>query len=118
MTTFRTKKNEREYKKEKLLSKKNKKCALCEKESIKEFKYWRVVQNEFPYDYIASLHNMLVTKRHVSRNYLNKVEKKELEKIHKSYFDTTYDCVIQSTIKTQSLPQHFHLHLIVNKERH
>ncbi len=90
-------------------------CALCEKKSIKNFKFWKLTENSFPYDRIAKTHHMLVSIRHVSGEKLNEEELEELKIIKKSLVDAEYDWIIEAAHKNQSIPDHFHLHLIVGK---
>lgn len=93
-------------------------CALCEKETIVEdFSLWKIVENIFPYDAIASLHHMIASKRHVKEADLIKEEIEELAKIKREYIMKRYDNIIESTHRTISIPSHFHLHLILVKDR-
>lgn len=90
-------------------------CKLCEKESLKEFKHWRIMVNDFPYDLIAKAHNMIVPKRHVDEKGLLEEERRELEDIKNSYIHDEYAFMIEATHRKKSIPDHFHLHLIVSK---
>ena len=94
---------------------KDEKCPLCEKESIKKFKYWRIVNNDFPYDMIAKIHHMIIPIRHVTFTVLSEAELKEIEEIKVSFINEDYDYIIEATQKNKSIPNHFHLHLIVAK---
>lgn len=91
-------------------------CALCERESIKEFKFWRVIENQFPYDRIAEIHHMIIPKRHASDPDLSKEEKDEFEDIKKGYIDDTYEYLIESCHKNKTIPGHAHIHLITVKD--
>jgi hypothetical protein len=90
-------------------------CGLCEKQPLKKFKYWRIVENIFPYDRIAKVHHMVIPKRHVPEEKLSGVELKELRKIKESYIHKNYDFIIEATYRMKSIPAHFHLHLITVK---
>lgn len=90
-------------------------CPLCEKESIQDFTYWKVTENSFPYDKIAQTHHMLLPLRHVCEDDLLPEEAEELKVIKKSFVDTNYDWMIEATHKNKSIPDHFHIHLIVGK---
>ena len=79
-------------------------CRLCEKESLKSFVHWRITENNFPYDKVASVHHMLMSIRHVSENKL---------KIKQEFVRIEYDWIIESIEK--SIPEHFHLHLIIRR---
>ena len=92
------------------------KCNLCDKKktkSIKEFKYWRIIKNQFPYDRITKINHLIVLKRHVISAKLNKKEREELEKIKIDYMVGNYDYTLESLKK--SIPDHFHLHLMIFK---
>jgi diadenosine tetraphosphate (Ap4A) HIT family hydrolase len=91
-------------------------CRLCEKKPLKEFKYWRIVENRFPYDKIANVHHMLIPKRHVGETELSPRETKELLALKQGYISAHYEYLIEAVHKQKSIPAHFHLHLIVSKD--
>lgn len=84
---------------------------------VKEFKYWVIVENEFPYDAVATTSHMISTKREISLDWkmLNKEEKNEFEEIKNTYLVEHYDAIWENLPKGQTVPGHFHLHLIVLK---
>lgn len=90
-------------------------CALCAKTSTKTFAYWKIVPNDFPYDRIADVHEMIVPLRHVTENELSQEELAEYKIIKQEHLQE-YDYILEGTHKTKSIPEHFHLHLIVGKE--
>jgi hypothetical protein len=92
-------------------------CSLCEKNPLKIFKYWKVVENSFPYDQIAKVHHMIMPMRHVLEDKLWAEELEELRQIKNVFINAEYDWIIEATYKNKSIPNHFHLHLIVGKER-
>ena len=87
-------------------------CPLCTKKSLQAFNYWRIVQNDFPYDLFASVHHMIVPYRHVQEHDLTNKEKKEYHKIKKEFVNTNYEYIIEATNLKKSIPAHFHIHLI------
>lgn len=91
----------------------NNHCIYCEKELlIKEFKYWMVLENRFPYDKIAEISHMLAPKRHVSgEENLSTQEKDELLEIKKNHLEN-YSVIIESTPNATTRPDHYHLHLL------
>ena len=116
MGTLRTPGSEANYKKliaEGILSNG---CALCRAESIKEFQYWKIIHNDFPYDRIAKIHHMIVPKRHIPDADLTSSEKEEFEAIKNDYLHKEYEYIIEATYKNKSIPGHAHLHLIVAKD--
>jgi len=90
-------------------------CVLCVRKPVKGFSYWKIIPNHFPYDLIAELHEMLVPIRHTSERGLNEEEKAELLEIKEKYLGK-YNFVAAATTSTHSIPEHFHLHLIVGKQ--
>lgn len=90
-------------------------CPLCVKESVKDFQFWRIVKNNFPYDRIAKVHHMLIPLRHVPEDALTLEEVKELREIKKIFVSDSYTWIIEPTMKHKTIPAHFHLHLIVGK---
>jgi len=92
-------------------------CVLCERESLKEFNLWRVIKNEFPYDAVAEVHNMLVPKRHTKEAGLTDEERRELLEIKEGeYIAENYNFILEATVGVKSIPAHFHLHLAKIKE--
>lgn len=92
-------------------------CNLCKAPSIKDFEYWRIIDNKFPYDLIASVSHMIIPKRHTIEINLTNEEKKELEIIKSTYIQQNYELLLLQTNRGSSIPGHFHTHLITLKER-
>jgi hypothetical protein len=90
------------------------KCVLCREKSIKEFKYWRIFKTRFPLDKIAKVDHILITKRHIPINKINAQEEEEFKLIRMNYLSKKYDAMLEG-LKTQSVPEHHHLHLLVFK---
>ena len=90
-----------------------KECPLCTKSSIKDFEYFRVVKNKFPYDIIAEKNDMLILKRHSGE--LSPEEEEEMKELKKGYLNKNYDYMIEAFPDEKSIPGHFHIHLIVSK---
>lgn len=91
-------------------------CALCVAPSLREFTHWRIILNSFPYDRIADVHHMCVTRRHVSDTELSAEEKSEFEQIKHEVLHAEYEFLIEATYKTKSIPSHAHIHLITVRE--
>ena len=93
-------------------------CVLCDRESITSFQHWKIIRNDFPYDRIAQTHHMLVPKRHVPGDYrsLSEDEIAELNTVKQEYLNDHYEYVFEALNHMQTIPEHFHLHLIVVKE--
>lgn len=84
---------------------------------IKEFNHWAIIENEFPYDAIASTSHMIVTKRFVAFDWrlLTPEEEKEINSLKETYLSEHYEVVWENLPKGQTIPTHFHLHLLVLK---
>jgi hypothetical protein len=91
-------------------------CPLCEKTSLIEFKFWRVVENSFPYDRIASVHHMLIPKGHLLETELSIEAQKEFIELKIAYLNSHYDIIIEALPHERSIPTHHHYHLILRKE--
>lgn len=72
--------------------------------------------NAFPYDKIATSHDMVVPLRHVPEAELTPEERKELVEIKHEYVNANYEYILEPTHKKKSIPAHFHLHLVVLKD--
>ena len=86
-------------------------CVLCSEPSIREFSYWRIVPNDFPYDVIAETHHMLLPKRHIQEIHdMTDEEREELIELQEGI--DGYDSLTKNFPHQQSIPTHFHLHLL------
>ena len=115
MITLRTPENQKRYDEAKeggALAE----CPLCKKVSLKEFVFWRVVKNNFPYDVIASHHDMLVSVRHTTETELTDEEYQELRHIKAEYIPLHYGYIMEAMPQEKSIPGHAHLHLIIIKD--
>jgi len=90
-------------------------CRLCEKEPLQTYNYWKLVENGFPYDRVASKHTMLIPKRHAAEDALTEAELKELKSIKRSDELQHYDVMLETTTSNSNIPDHYHLHLLVAK---
>jgi len=111
--SFRTDEMNRKYKEYQESGGLSGACVLCEREPIEVFMYWKIIQNEFPYDTIAEIHEMIVPLRHVTESYLTQEEQDEFKIIKESRLQQ-YNYIMEATMKRKSIPAHFHLHLITN----
>jgi len=116
MSSLRKKESEETFQDFMKKTGKNEPCSLCNKPSVKDFQDWRIVENSFPYDRIASTHHMIVPRRHVAESELNDNERAGLIEIKKDAINSNYEYVIEATNRKKSNPAHFHLHLILLSE--
>jgi hypothetical protein len=87
-------------------------CKLCEKPALKQFAHWKIVINDYPYDSIAEVHDMIVSLRHVREDGLSSEELSEYKRIKEEHLMGTYQYILEATHGSQSIPSHYHLHLI------
>src|SRR5690349_10650335 len=87
-------------------------CPLCRMEAIKEFKYWKIIVNEYPYDRIATMHHMLVPLRHVVERELTADERQECVDIKLGYIGDTYEKMLEPSRMRHNIHDHYHLHLM------
>ncbi len=95
-------------------------CAMCferDKSVVKAFKHWIVIRNRFPYDLIADVNDILVSRRHTTFERLNSHELAEYGEIKTSYIEKNYHIILESLANGRSFPNHFHVNLIVYKGR-
>jgi diadenosine tetraphosphate (Ap4A) HIT family hydrolase len=90
-------------------------CRLCEAKPLKSFKHWLIIKNQFPYDKIASVHDMIIPKRHVAEREISSEERAEYQKIKDDFLHKEYEFMIEATHRKKTIPGHFHIHLIVAK---
>lgn len=87
-------------------------CALCAAGTLREFKYWKVVENLFPYDMVADRHDMILPLRHTNGDDITQEELEELEYLKKNVLTDDYGLIMQALPNTVSIPGHIHYHLI------
>ncbi|MEX1026562.1 MAG: hypothetical protein WD049_00930 [Candidatus Paceibacterota bacterium] len=89
-------------------------CPLCRSESIEEYEHWRMIPNDFPYDTIADEHCMLLPKEHIG------VFEEMADNVRQEYNAILasldrFDAVLRNFPKQQTIPEHFHAHLLAYK---
>ena len=91
-------------------------CRLCQIKPIKEFSYWKIIENEYPWDLIAKVNHLILPIRHVIYEKLNKAEKEEFDLIKSTYLEK-YEMIVEATHRKKSIPDHFHQHLLILKDK-
>lgn len=91
--------------------------VYLQEKPIKDFKYWVILENEFPYDAIATVSHMISPKREVFFDWalLTKEELDEFNELKSTYIKENYDVLWENLPSGQTIKAHFHLHLIVLK---
>jgi hypothetical protein len=89
----------------------NGECRICLIPSKEERGSFLIVPNEFPYDAVASVNDMLVTREHKPR--ISMEELAELEELKKKLGEERYYSLILENLPVrQTQPTHWHVHLI------
>ena len=114
MRSFRTPESQKAYNEIRANLPSGEPCALCSIQPIQQFENWKILPNAYPYDRIAERHEMIVPVRHVTEGELSEVEREELLQLKRTVIKDRCDYIIEAT--TQSIPHHFHLHLVTAKE--
>lgn len=78
----------------------------------KDFKHWKVVENEFPYDGIAKRHHMLVPKRKVAIDLQLTPDELDEMFLIKRILGKEYDAYTENPMHGRSVKEHYHVHLI------
>lgn len=89
---------------------------LLDEERLREWKYWALIDNEFPYSSAFKVHHMLIPKRVVNDKNLSIEERVEMDSILRDLSES-YDCVLINFKSKQSIRHHFHMHLLVYKDK-
>lgn len=85
-------------------------CLFCNAGGGDVFTYWAIRKNDFPYDAIATKHDMIYLKRH--SKFPNEEEEIELKTILRTIRQFgEYEALLQSLDEKASIPNHYHLHL-------
>jgi diadenosine tetraphosphate (Ap4A) HIT family hydrolase len=97
-------------------------CPFCNRDLMRrEFKYWIIVENRFPYDKVFKRHDILACKRHIKEwTEMTKDEWAELKSIEYQIMNGEvgdYNLVIINVPKDRSIPRHLHFHLATYKNR-
>ena len=89
-------------------------CIYCSKDHlVKEYDYWIIIENEFPYDKVWGKHHQLAPKRHIQNELsLTTYELMDLMMIKHKYEKGNYDAVRENFPDGKSLPEHLHYHLL------
>ena len=105
--------------KETLTGKDTDECKMCTKESIKDYMYWKMITNDFPYDHISTKHHMLALKRHVGEmKDLTEDETREYFEIANSLNNDEYTCITLNLGSQRSINKHLHFHLLKYPDNH
>ena len=85
---------------------------LRDEPSILETKHWRIIKNRYPYDRVASRHDLLIPKRVVDDVMcLNLRELWDLRRLYKT-IRVDYDEVKLNCLSMLTITNHVHFHLL------
>lgn len=85
---------------------------LIDEPRIKEWKHWLLIDNAFPYDTAFKTSHILIPKRVVTKERLDKVELEELNSVMDE-LSLKYDCYMVNFSRKQSVKAHFHIHFLI-----
>jgi diadenosine tetraphosphate (Ap4A) HIT family hydrolase len=114
--SLRTYRDELRYTKSKKSRNNNDTKHLANEDALKEWSYWRLIHNAYPYSSAFKVHHLLVPKRVVAKTDLNQEELAELDSLTDELSDV-YDCLLINFPKKQSIRNHFHVHLLTYKDK-
>lgn len=111
---LRTTKCLKRYKeRRKILGNKIKDVNLLNLPLIKEYEFWTLVRNEFPYDKILIKHDLLVPKRRFPNvGDMEDMEFHELLDLKEYILNKKYDAFVENTKSKRTVTDHFHIHCI------
>lgn len=91
---------------------------LLDEPILTQYKYFRLIDNRYPYDAIFQVHHMLIPNRLVgASDKFTREEKTELEELRKTLF-TKYSTVIENYIaRTNTALWHIHLGKYYNERQ-
>lgn len=116
MKSLRTKQTEERYERVMRERQSDTECPLCSASAVRDFAFWKIVENAYPYDLIAGVHHLLVPRRHIRDGELSEEERVELREIKNDHVDGKYHYLLEPVSKLKSIPDHHHLHLIILKD--
>lgn len=116
MGTLRTPETEEKYSRFREEGGLNDGCNLCKAPALETFTHWKVINNNFPYDKIASKHEMIIPIAHATLEEVGPEAWMELQEIKNGPISHKFDYLIESTTRKRTIPEHFHLHLVQLKD--
>jgi hypothetical protein len=109
MRTWRTPEGEEKYTQARKSF--NGECRICLIPKKEERGSFLIVPNEFPYDAVSAVNDMLVLREHRPRLSLDELI--ELDNLKKQLGEERfYDFLLENMPCKQTIPAHFHLHLM------
>jgi diadenosine tetraphosphate (Ap4A) HIT family hydrolase len=115
MASLRTETADKEYKDYRATWAPDAPCVLCTEKPLQTFKHWKILKNNFPYDRIADVHDMILPIRHSEESEITAEEWAEYQEIKAKVLHDKYEYFIEAVNRKKSVPAHFHIHLIVTK---
>lgn len=98
-------------------------CFMCDLPADvqirQEFTHWLIIANQYPYDTVASTHDLLIPRRHFAKERdATRAEADEaLEILYALDQSGYYDSILKNFVIAQSQRDHFHYHLLTWKRR-
>ena len=96
-----------------------KKFSLLDLPHVKDWKYWVLVENEFPYDKISVRHSLLVPRRHFTEDEnMSSDERQELFFIKAEFkMSKEFDAILENIKHNRTVPDIYHIHCFKFKFR-
>jgi diadenosine tetraphosphate (Ap4A) HIT family hydrolase len=86
---------------------------LYDAPSLSDFKYWRIIDNKYPYTVAYKTCHMLLPKRLVAtEDELTYAEIRELWRLKEDVFAGLYDQLVENMPRSRSVLDHYHIHLV------
>ena len=86
-------------------------CLICPIPTKREIGSFRIIANEFPYDAVSAVNDMLALKEHAP--CLTVEQLVELEAIKRLLgAERFYDLILENLPKKKTIPGHYHIHLM------
>ena len=80
--------------------------------AVKEYMHWRLIDNDFPYDVLASRHCILTPRRKFQEDWeMVESERAELFEIKKE-LGNDFDTIMENFGHQRTFSMHYHLHFI------
>lgn len=90
---------------------------ISEEKTICSYRYWRIIENRFPYDVAYKTCHMLVPKRDFARrSQMTVMENHELYTTIYRDLEASYHQIIENMMSSRSIQSTFHLHLVLFKK--
>lgn len=86
---------------------------ICSIPPLREWKFWKLVPNDYPGDILYKVCHMLIIKEDVSdRINMSEGARLELDRILEEFVYPSYSSIIENCPSIRSAPHVYHLHVV------